>query len=77
MSGLSVPIDWVVGASFNLEGDHLVTASNDNVLRIWDLEKGHAVAQVNFDVGPRAVDWVGERIVVGLQNGLVCFLDTQ
>ena len=58
-------------ASFSPEGTHLVTASNDNTARVWDLraERPTSVALEGLNVVSAAFSPDGTRVVTVSVNG--------
>jgi WD40 repeat protein len=69
----------VLGGSFSLDGQQVVTASNDGTARVWDVKSGKEIARLQgHDKGVTSAAFSpdGQRVVTGSKDGTARIWDT-
>ena len=65
--------DWVYSVAFSPDGRRIVSASSDNILRLWDVNTGKLVQTIETPAAPSAVAFHpdGKHVVTGNGNTTV------
>ncbi|KAJ3779523.1 hypothetical protein GGU10DRAFT_337947 [Lentinula aff. detonsa] len=75
---LDAPTDFVHALSFSLDGRYLASATNDEVVRVYDIQRGFATIWEHKGPCPAtAVMWRDHTLFVGSMDGvLICVYPT-